>query len=255
MIVQLALFAQLAASCAPHVAVETLAAVARTESGFDAFAIHDNSTGRSSKPGTREEAIALATELIVADRHSVDLGLMQINAANLPRLGLTIADAFDPCRSLAGADRVLVDGYAAPGPGGDEQAALRQALSRYNTGDPARGVANGYVGRVQAAAEVVVPAIRLQGEGAVGEGNPPPLGGGVPIQVQPLPPPPPSWDVYGQARVARGQGVVVFGTPRPDATPAPAMHPATPALAPTLAPGEPVQLRRLTNREAANDAR
>ena len=110
MIVELALFAQLAASCAPRVAVETLAAVARTESGFDALAIHDNATGRSFKSATRAEAIGLATELVAVHRHSVDLGLMQINSANFPRLGMTITDAFDPCRSLAAADRVLVLG-------------------------------------------------------------------------------------------------------------------------------------------------
>lgn len=244
MIVQLALFTQLAASCAPHVAGETLAAVARTESGFDAFAIHDNITGRTFKPGTREEAIALATELVVMERHSVDLGIMQINSLNFPSLGMTITDAFDPCRSMAGADRVLVQAYVAPAPGSDQQAALHQALSRYNTGDPARGVANGYVRRVQASAEVVVPAIRLRGDGDAGPA-PAPVGGNAPVLVQPLPPPPASWDVYGQARAARGQGAVVY-SPNRAVT-------ATPAPAPT--PGGPVMLQLGTKQQAANEYR
>ena len=252
MIVQLALFAQLAASCAPHVAVETLAAVARTESGFDAFAIHDNATGRTFKPGTREEAIALATELIVVERHSVDLGLMQINSLNLPSLGMTVTDAFDPCRSMAGADRVLVQGYVAPAAGTDQQAALHQALSRYNTGDPARGVANGYVRRVQASAEVIVPAIRLRGDS---EAPPPPasLGGGAPVLVQPLPPPPASWDVYGQARAARGQGAAPYSPNRAVTQPPAAV--STPPAAAMPAPGGPVLLQLGTKQQAANEYR
>lgn len=204
MIVQLALFTQLAGSCAPHVAVETLGAVARTESGFDALAVHDNSTGKTFKPASREDAIALTTELIVVQRHSVDLGLMQINSLNLPSLGMTVTEAFDPCRSLAAAERILVRGYAAPSDSGDEQAALQQTLSRYNTGDPARGVANGYVRRVQASAEVIVPAIRVQGGSAMT--LPAERLERAPVSAQPLPPPPPSWDVYGQARAARDRG-------------------------------------------------
>ncbi len=249
----LAAFAQLASSCAPHVAVETLAAVARTESGFDALTLHDNTTGRTYHSATREDAIASGVELATVGRHSVDLGLMQINSANLARLGLTLADAFDPCRNLAAADRVLVDGYAAPAPGQDSQPAVQQALSRYNTGDAARGVANGYVGKVQASAELVVPALRLRGEAS--SDQPGPLGGGAPVTTQPLPPPPASWDVYGQARASRGQGAVVFGTsPLPAPAPA-AVAPPAPVQAPAAPlPGEPVPLRRLPNVEAMNHA-
>lgn len=252
--VPLATFAQLAASCAPHVAVETLAAVARTESGFDALALHDNTTGRTYHPATREDAIASGVELATVGRHSVDVGLMQINSANLVRMGLTLVDAFDPCRNLAAADRVLVDGYTAPVPGQDPQPAVQQALSRYNTGDASRGVSNGYVAKVQASAELVVPALRLRGEAAADQ--PGPLGGGVPVTAQPLPPPPASWDVYGQARASRGQGTVVFGaSPRPAPVPAAVARPA-PVQAPAAPlPGEPVPLRRLPNVEAMNNAR
>ncbi len=254
MIVGLALFAQLAASCAPHVAVETLAAVARTESGFDALTLHDNTTGRSYHPATSGDAIALAVELVTVARHSVDLGLMQINGANLPRLGLTLADAFDPCRNLAAADQVLVAGYAAPVLGADTQPAVRQALSRYNTGDPAHGLANGYVGRVQASAELVVPALRIRGD--IPAEQPAPLGGGAPILAQPLPLPPPSWDVYGQAKAAHGPGATVFA-----ATPAPPVAAAVPVTAPLShaspppAPTAPVPLQRVSNLEARADAR
>jgi len=250
----LSTFAQLAASCAPHNHVETLAAVARTESGFDALALHDNTTGRTYHPATREDAIASGVELATVGRHSVDVGLMQINSANLARMGLTLADAFDPCRNLAAADRVLVDGYTAPVPGQDPQPAVRQALSRYNTGDASRGVSNGYVARVQASAELVVPALRLRSEAA--SDQPGPLGGGAPVTAQPLPPPPASWDVYGQARASRGQGAVVFGaSPLPALVPT-AVAPSAPVQAPAAPlPGEPVPLRRLPNVEAMNNAR
>ena len=46
MIVTLAAFVQLAASCAPSVAVETLAAVARHESGFNDTMVNDNTARR-----------------------------------------------------------------------------------------------------------------------------------------------------------------------------------------------------------------
>jgi type IV secretion system protein VirB1 len=50
----------LAASCAPQVAAETIAAIAQTESGRDPLAIHDNSTRESHHPSEKGEAAALA---------------------------------------------------------------------------------------------------------------------------------------------------------------------------------------------------
>lgn len=194
--VPLAVFLELAAGCGPAVHPATLAAVARTESRFDALAIGDNTTGRSYAPATAGEAVATATALLERG-HSLDLGLMQINSATLAGLGLTVADAFDPCASIAGGARVLAEGYR-PAPGEDEQRALVRALSRYNTGSPVRGVANGYVAKVQASAGHIVPAIRGTGrrdaEGALHGASPP---------AAATPPAPPAWDVYGRARQAR----------------------------------------------------
>jgi type IV secretion system protein VirB1 len=224
MILELAAFLSLATTCAPGVAPETLAAIARAESGFNVLAINLNGAGGGTQPvGMREEAIALATELVVLRGRSVDLGLMQVNSTNLSRLGLTIADAFDPCRSLEAGARVLAEGYAAAARGeADPQRALRTALSRYNTGHPERGFANGYVGRIEASAERVVPAIRLRGEASV---NPTPP---VPLQTPagPAPSGPPAWDVFGQAQQAR-QHVYLSANPTPSATAStPAGNPA-----------------------------
>lgn len=241
MILPLAVFTQLATSCGPSVHVDTLAAIARTESAFDTGAINDDTAHRRYQPRSQEEAVALATDLIAVRHHSVDLGLMQVNSANLPGLGLSIADAFDPCKNIAGAARVLSVAYRAPGAGQDTQPALMKAISRYNTGDPVRGVTNGYVARVQAAAQQVVPAIRLGGAPAGGQ-----TGGEAPIAPQ-LPPPPPSWDVFGQARYARQYGGTVFGGSRP-------------AQASTSGPGSPpaqaapVQLQPVQLEASANVA-
>ncbi|NPD70358.1 lytic transglycosylase domain-containing protein (plasmid) [Lichenicola cladoniae] len=241
----LSTFTEDAKGCAQHVAVETLAAVAHTESGFDVLTLHDNSTGRTYHPATREDAIALGVELVTVSRHSVDLGLMQINSGNLPRLGLSVADTFDPCLNLSAADRVLVDGYAAPASGRDTQPAVQQALSRYNTGDPVRGVANGYVGRVQASAELVVPALRVKGDAPPAQPATP--ADDVAVLAQPLPP---SWDVYARAKAGHGQVFGASPVPSPAAVPA-ALSAALPAPS---APAGPAPGQRLSI-EAQNDVR
>lgn len=131
-ILPLAVVTTLAVTCAPQVAPATLVAIAQTESGFDPFAIGDNTAHRSYHPPAKPEAIALAAQL-AAEGHDLDLGLMQINQRNLGWLGLAAGDAFEPCDSLAAGAAVLT------------------AFSRYNTGSPRAGFDNGYVARVLAA--------------------------------------------------------------------------------------------------------
>ena len=63
---------------------------------------------------------------------SRDVGLMQINERNFGWLGLTPQSALDPCQSIRAAAQLL------------------QSYSRYNTGAPDRGFANGYVAKVLA---------------------------------------------------------------------------------------------------------
>jgi type IV secretion system protein VirB1 len=164
MMLPLAIVAQLAGSCAPEVAPGTLAAVAATESGFDPLVVYDNTTAQSWRPRSRTEAADLARTLIGAG-HAVDLGLMQIDSANLAWLHLAVSQAFDACASLFAGARVLAADYSpTDGDGGRsahaaQQAALRVALSRYNTGSPEAGFRNGYVRRVVDAAAQVVPEI------------------------------------------------------------------------------------------------
>lgn len=122
----------------------------------------------------------------IAQGYSVDVGLMQVNSTNLPRLGLTIADSFDPCTNIAAGAQILREGYAAAAQAepGQPQRALRIAFSRYNTGDAQRGFHNGYVRKVEAAAEVVVPAIQLAGVLSARPGPP----SGAPTPAPPRPP-------------------------------------------------------------------
>lgn len=63
-------------------------------------------------------------------------------------LGLTWETVFDPCTNIAALGRVLSENYRAVAEGRDPQAALRLALSLYNTGNTSRGFRNGYVAKV-----------------------------------------------------------------------------------------------------------
>ena len=89
----------------------------------------------------------------------VDLGLMQVSTAEAKRRGISPETLLEPCTNLRVGWQILEDAYQVEkktyGPG---QEALQHAISRYNTGDPQRGIANGYLDRVLAAVR------RLQAE-------------------------------------------------------------------------------------------
>jgi type IV secretion system protein VirB1 len=188
-----ATFGRLALRCGPTVAPSTLMSIAKTESAFQALTINDNTTGTSGVPANLDVALQIASQLLAAG-HSVDLGIMQINSANFAKVGLTAASAFDPCQSIAAAAMILSDSYAGGETHAAQQAALRVALSRYNTGDGQRGFDNGYVHKVELAARHAVPALDV--------GRLPTAA----INPAPRPPPsapsadpnaPPDWDVWG----------------------------------------------------------
>jgi type IV secretion system protein VirB1 len=136
--------------CAPNVGERTMTAIVRVESNAYPLAIYDNTSRRSFSPRTVREAMYTARVLIDAG-HSVDLGLAQVNSANLPRLNMAIRDAFDPCTNLHGAATILASDYDAaasrfsPGP-----YALRRAIGAYNSGSIYGG--DGYIDRILIAA-------------------------------------------------------------------------------------------------------
>lgn len=137
---ELAAVLALSQACAPSVAPETLAAIAHVESRFDPLAIGVNRGGIAPARARDASEAARVARALLARGANIDLGLAQINSSNLGWLRLSIEDAFDPCRNLAAAATVLRAGYQVSGDAAtDRQAALRIALSRYNTGDARRG--------------------------------------------------------------------------------------------------------------------
>jgi type IV secretion system protein VirB1 len=212
-------FAATASRCAPFVSAETLAAVARTESGFDPWALHDNTTGLSESPDSAPAARADAAAW-VARGDSLDIGLMQINSANLPALNMTVASALDPCVSLAGGAAVLQAAFGNGNTSANEQVALLLALSWYNTGSPLRGIMNGYARKVMENGSMsTLPAATAA------------------VNALPSTDPnaPPSWDVSATGAYAQSHGAPWLvplppeaGTPKqPVGLPAPAQAPET----------------------------
>lgn len=141
---------ELLLACAPAVDPATMAAIVRQESGGHPWSINDNNGKRSYRLKAKEEAVLKATELISAG-HSVDMGLAQINSKNLRWLGLSVAQAFDPCTNVAAGAKVLTQGYQKTG-------SLPAALSIYNTGKPNSARGREYARQVLRHAGVVVPA-------------------------------------------------------------------------------------------------
>ncbi len=221
-------FGRLALRCGPSVAPSTLASIARAESGFEPLAVNDNTTRTSVVPATHDIASQLASRLLAA-RHSVDVGIMQINSANFQRLGLTLDAAFDPCRSISAAATIMVENFSGDGDTHErQQAALRIALSKYNTGDAQRGFANGYVRKVEMATRRVVPALDVGMPPAAIDTVPPPQAG----QAAPSNTPP-TWDTWeyadwqntprdplsARSPVAAAPAVPPTATPQPDVFP------------------------------------
>lgn len=185
-------FADLAARCAPSVHPQTLAAVVRHESAFNALAIGVNGAPkRKVRATSAREAARIASDLIAQGR-SVDMGLGQINSANLKWLGLSVQDVFDPCLNLAAAAKILTGNYLrALGSASSEQAALDTALSLYNTGHPRKGLRNGYVAGVR---DKAAPAPPDQAA----------------VLAEPAP-----WDAFAQANARRPQWDVFTAREKP----------------------------------------
>jgi type IV secretion system protein VirB1 len=153
-------FMALAQQCAPQVAPATLAAIVRTESGFNPYAIGVVHGRLVRQPQTLEEAIATARSL-QAQGWNYSVGLAQVNQANFTRYGLTLDTAFMPCRNLAAGAAILSRCFdAAQSATRATQQALRASLSCYASGDWAKGYRTGYVQRVVAnAANTAIPAV------------------------------------------------------------------------------------------------
>lgn len=136
--------------CAKSEHKQVLNALIKIESGGDPFVIHDNNGNSIFRSRTANEAIATA-EGLVRQGHSIDMGLVQINSRNLPKLGMSISQVFEPCDNIKAASiiwgwglKMAVDKY------GEGQKATLAAVSVYNTGSLSAGFSTGYVGKVAA---------------------------------------------------------------------------------------------------------
>jgi type IV secretion system protein VirB1 len=152
-------FLILAQQCAPQVAPATLAAIVRTESDFNPYAIGVVQGHLIRQPQTLEEAIA-TTHSLEAQGWNYSVGLAQVNRTNFAKFGLTPGTAFMPCRNLAAGAAILHHCFeAAQSVTRTTQKALRASLSCYASGNWVTGYRTGYVQRVAANAAITsIPA-------------------------------------------------------------------------------------------------
>ncbi|MBN8648653.1 MAG: lytic transglycosylase domain-containing protein [Caulobacterales bacterium] len=136
------------AQCAINTHPETVKAIIRVESNGNPFAIGVNQAGvHLRRANTAADASQIAAEAI-GRGINIDMGLMQINSANMRRLGLTTNDLFNPCTNIRVGTQILSINYSnAVQIHGQTETALKAALSAYNTGNMTRGFSNGYVAR------------------------------------------------------------------------------------------------------------
>jgi type IV secretion system protein VirB1 len=215
-------FTDLAQTCAPAIAIETLAAVVSLESQFQPFDIRvRGSSSPHEQPKSKAEAVETAT-VLMAEHKDVQLGLGGIGIAELRKFDLSIADAFDPCLNLK-ATATLLDGYyrLAVRAGATLQQAERVMLqSYYGRSDPSVGKMAQYDKQVQSEAKRLSKTLSAIAIGqSVGQSIVPesqasdlPLNG----EEGSLPHrsvKPPSWDVF---HVARQSSALVFQNDQPE---------------------------------------
>lgn len=138
----------LLATCAPQVHPATATALIAVESSGQPYAIGVVGGALVRQPTSRQEAVVTARAL-QADGWDFSVGLGQINARNLARLGLTIDSAFHPCANVRAMQVVLGECFdrSARRHRGDATR-LRDALSCYYSGNFSTGYRHGYVRRV-----------------------------------------------------------------------------------------------------------
>ncbi|MFP3835842.1 lytic transglycosylase domain-containing protein, partial [Chryseobacterium sp. SIMBA_028] len=85
--------------CAPQIAPATMAAIVRTESGFNPYAIGVVRGRLRRQPSNMAEAVATVRAL-EAGGWNFSVGLAQVNRANWLAYGLSAENALEPCRNL-----------------------------------------------------------------------------------------------------------------------------------------------------------
>ena len=155
--------------CVPAAPLSTLRAIVRVESGGNPNAMQidfpkallnrwhlpSGTLRLTRQPSSQREALDW---LSYFRRYAifVDLGLMQVSTAEAERRGISNESLLEPCANLRVGWQILEDDYRVEVKTyGAGQEAMRHAVSRYNTGDPNRGIDNGYLARVLAALQTL----------------------------------------------------------------------------------------------------
>lgn len=130
-------FLSLAMHCAASIHPDISSDIARTESGFNPYAIaeirpakeHPSGPGHviSHLPDTRNAALHIISR-IKSEGQRYSVGLMQITSTNFKHYGVTARDLLDPCINLSVYEKILTDCYQRGG-------TLKRALSCYYSGN------------------------------------------------------------------------------------------------------------------------
>lgn len=164
----------LALQCSPQVHPDTIFDVAKTESGYNPWAIAEiipkaerKIVGKSvisHMPSSKEEAMQIVKSIERKGRR-YSVGLMQITSTNFRPYHTTAERLFDPCNNLKVAEKIMLDCWQRSGK-------LKHALSCYYSGDFATGQKRekvfsdtSYIERIagkqlEPAQEVIVPSTR-----------------------------------------------------------------------------------------------
>ncbi|WP_176465231.1 MULTISPECIES: lytic transglycosylase domain-containing protein [Pseudomonas] len=152
-------FSELAAKCAPAVHPQTLKSLIGNESTYNPYAIGVVNGRLERQPQSLREAVATA-ERLEREGFRFSVGIGQLLVTNMRALGLSYAQAFEPCRNLQAISELMVKNYtkaltANPNP----QEALRDSLSMYYSGNPVRGYQPDKEGDLSYVQKVVVGAL------------------------------------------------------------------------------------------------
>lgn len=143
-------FDDVAARCAPLVAVSTLRALASVESSFNPHAVGVVNGRLVRQPKNLLEAVA-TVESLQAQKLRFSAGLIQIYVGNWSAYNLNSETVFEPCANLRAAQGILGDCYRRALPVSlNEQEALRKSFSCYYSNNFATGFSAGYVQKVVA---------------------------------------------------------------------------------------------------------
>lgn len=136
------------AQCSPNMHPVIVQAIVKTESSFNPFAIGVNKgAGRLTRQPTNYTQAVQTAKHLLAQGANIDMGLGQINSANMSWLNLSVEQAFTPCANLKALQHVYQSCYSRAGNAGSGNR-MERAFSCYNTGNTRNGFTNGYVAKV-----------------------------------------------------------------------------------------------------------